>query len=309
VAERKHRFRPSVKFWRARRAVPFLLLLVGLLGVTTLAWGQFSTQPGNAVGTVACNDTIYTYGWPDGNGDVLKCVSNVWTLVTQPATAAGSTGYVQFDNAGLLAGSSNLFWDNTNYRLGIGTATPKSALDVSGGVAIGTGYAGITAAPTSGVIVQGNVGIGVASPGAKLEVDGTFGNGPSSDNGIFIANAATNDVALQIGNYQTSPYGMWLQAMYPKNLRAGTFPIILNPGGGKIGIATTAPNASALLDVYSTTLGFLPPRMNSTQEAAISSPAAGLTVYNTALSELDVTTAPHGKRWVPIPCNYSPLSS
>ncbi len=47
------------------------------------------------------------------------------------------------------------------------------------------------------------------------------------------------------------------------------------------GIGTTAPDASAKLEVNSTTKGFLPPRMTSTQRAAISSPAAGLMVYQT----------------------------
>jgi hypothetical protein len=47
------------------------------------------------------------------------------------------------------------------------------------------------------------------------------------------------------------------------------------------GIGTTSPDASAKLEVNSTTKGFLPPRMTSSQRAAISSPAAGLMVYQT----------------------------
>ena len=47
------------------------------------------------------------------------------------------------------------------------------------------------------------------------------------------------------------------------------------------GIGTPTPDASAKLDVYSTTKGFLPPRMIAAQRTAISSPAAGLMVYQT----------------------------
>lgn len=47
------------------------------------------------------------------------------------------------------------------------------------------------------------------------------------------------------------------------------------------GIGTTTPHASAKLDVTSTDKGFLPPRMTSTQRTAISSPAAGLMIYQT----------------------------
>ena len=51
------------------------------------------------------------------------------------------------------------------------------------------------------------------------------------------------------------------------------------------GIGTTTPNASAKLDVFSSNKGFLPPRVTliSTSDATtISSPVAGLLIYNTA---------------------------
>ena len=43
----------------------------------------------------------------------------------------------------------------------------------------------------------------------------------------------------------------------------------------------TAPDASAMLDVSSTTKGILTPRMTAVQRAAIASPATGLLVYQT----------------------------
>lgn len=52
---------------------------------------------------------------------------------------------------------------------------------------------------------------------------------------------------------------------------------------GRLGVGTNAPNASALLDLTSTTQGLLLPRMTTAQINAIGSPAAGLTVYNTDL--------------------------
>ncbi|MEI7610894.1 MAG: hypothetical protein WCJ64_26215, partial [Rhodospirillaceae bacterium] len=50
---------------------------------------------------------------------------------------------------------------------------------------------------------------------------------------------------------------------------------------GSMGLGTATPGASALLDVASTTKGFLPPRMTQVQRAAIAAPAAGLLVYQT----------------------------
>lgn len=49
----------------------------------------------------------------------------------------------------------------------------------------------------------------------------------------------------------------------------------------QVGIGTNSPNASAKLDVSSTTKGFLPPRMTLEQRLAITSPAQGLMIYCT----------------------------
>jgi trimeric autotransporter adhesin len=49
----------------------------------------------------------------------------------------------------------------------------------------------------------------------------------------------------------------------------------------QIGIGTTSPNSSAILDINSTTKGFLIPRMTETERLGISAPAQGLLVYQT----------------------------
>jgi hypothetical protein len=49
----------------------------------------------------------------------------------------------------------------------------------------------------------------------------------------------------------------------------------------QVGVGIATPDGSAMLDVTSTTKGFLAPRMTETQRNAISSPATGLLVYQT----------------------------
>lgn len=53
------------------------------------------------------------------------------------------------------------------------------------------------------------------------------------------------------------------------------------PSSGAAGIGTTAPNASSLLEVKSTTKGVLFPRMTESQKNAIASPVEGLLIYQT----------------------------
>lgn len=51
------------------------------------------------------------------------------------------------------------------------------------------------------------------------------------------------------------------------------------PASGKVGIGTTTPNVSAILEIKSTTKGVLIPRMTQAQRNAITSPALGLLIF------------------------------
>jgi len=62
-----------------------------------------------------------------------------------------------------------------------------------------------------------------------------------------------------------------------------------------LAIGTTTQNASSILELSSTTRGFLPPRMTSVERDAIATPAAGLQVYNTTLN---VMQHYNGTTWV-----------
>ena len=63
----------------------------------------------------------------------------------------------------------------------------------------------------------------------------------------------------------------------------------------QVGIGTTTPDSSSILDLTSTSKGFLPPRMTSTQRDAIASPVAGLMIWCTETLELQVY---NGTRWI-----------
>lgn len=65
---------------------------------------------------------------------------------------------------------------------------------------------------------------------------------------------------------------------------------IKNNGQFVVGSGDLAATTNALLDLQSTTMAFCPPRMTTTQRDAITSPSAGMMVYNTSTNKLNVYT-------------------
>ncbi len=57
-----------------------------------------------------------------------------WQTAAGDTSAAGETGYVQFNDGGVFTATSTFYWDNTNARLGIGTTEPEAKLDVNGNI-------------------------------------------------------------------------------------------------------------------------------------------------------------------------------
>jgi hypothetical protein len=68
----------------------------------------------------------------------------------------------------------------------------------------------------------------------------------------------------------------------------------------------SSADPSAMLEVESTTKGFLPPRMTQEQRDAIVSPAAGLMIYNTTTNLIDFFNA---VKWNTLTLNQAPIAS
>jgi len=77
----------------------------------------------------------------------------------------------------------------------------------------------------------------------------------------------------------------------------------LNANTGNLGVGTNAPDNSAMLDVESTTKGFLPPRMTTAERDAIINPAEGLQIYNTDTKCLNYFV---GTNWFEVCGNCTP---
>jgi hypothetical protein len=101
-------------------------------------------------------------------------------------------------------------------------------------------------APTSSVDISatGNVGIGNASPSLKLHAIGTSGLPAASgttQNGALRIGGSGGTAVLDIGDDASNTGDAFLQVTNSANL-AQTFPLLLNPNGGNVGIGTTAPD-------------------------------------------------------------------
>ena len=126
--------------------------------------------------------------------------------------------------------------------------------------------------------------------------------------GYNTGNAATHVITgknnVLIGTNITTPTAATANTLnignvlYGKNLHANDIgnPSITPQTTGQIGI-NTVPDASAALDINSTTRGILPPRMTTAQKTAInaSAPAAGTMVYDTTLNQMSYY---NGTGWV-----------
>ena len=202
-------------------------------------------------------------------------------------------GYIRVNDASLgeairLRAGGGASWFNTGQNLLIGTTTDAGfRLDVNGtarvsnngavNVATFTGSDGSTIIDRYGNFYsQGlNATSGINGTGVVgLRINKTDGNGKDWR---FEQNRNLTDGSLELG---VSPW---------------TNNIMTLRSTGVIGINTNAPNASAQLEVASTTRGFLPPRMTTTQKNAIASPATGLMVYDTTLN---VITYYNGTTWI-----------
>jgi len=126
-----------------------------------------------------------------------------------------------------------------------------------------------------------------------------------SGGGYYIGRTSTSVELVSGGNiafYIGANQGYGLDAtnghIFRTALSGGSALARLDTGGSlSIGKGTAAAVASSILELSSTTKGFLPPKMTNAQMVAIVSPVAGLVVYDTTNNKLNVYD---GTNWVAV---------
>jgi hypothetical protein len=243
---------------------------------------QFSN--GSAFASDAAN-----FFWDDTNNRLgvgtnaptrtLEVLGNAWV------NASGT------NDATLSIGNPNRRWDvsalqsGAYYQVAYNNGMIGQSIDYLGNVAfgnvatlgarVGIKGSGSTSATTS-LLVQNSAGSSAITVTDDLKVNInslTFGG----NNGyIGINNNPSIDSSL-------------------RSIRTNVGTSVLSISSGEVGVGDTTTYASAIFAIGSTTRGFLPPRMTTTEKNAIASPATGLVVMDITTLKLCVY---NGSSWV-----------
>jgi hypothetical protein len=264
----------------------------------------------NKIGTGAVSST--EFGYLDGvtsaiqtqldakqatlvSGTNIKTVNSTSLLgsgdIAISANPSGVSGAIQFSNGSAFASdATNLFWDDTNNRLGVGTNAPSATGHFKG--------SGSTSATTS-LLVQNSAG----RTALKVADNGVVTIGADDKSGEQLAFVGLYGTRLRIltnssvidgitGSVINSALDFTSNDLILSSKAASTtsnvyiIPTSFTSLSGSVLVNTTTDVASSVLTVNSTTKGFLPPRMTTTQKNAIASPATGLVLYDSTTNKL-----------------------
>jgi hypothetical protein len=248
----------------------------GSLGTGTIRLYNNTVSTASFTGTsfIRSGGTSSQYLMADGSVSTL----------TNPVTGTGSAGQVAYWSSGsAITGESNLFWDATNDRLSIGTASANSKLTVNGSdntdiftilaggnsrLHLGTATSGTIAYLRSQnnyalnlgvnttnyltILSSGNLGINTATPATTLEVNGVgLFSGTSlvgnTKNGVYIYDQAI--VSLAGGDSRSLQIQAQTLSFFTGTTYTEKIKVFEN---GNVVISTSPSDAGFKLDVNGT---------------------------------------------------------
>jgi len=228
-------------------------------------------------GDVAVQETLVS-------GTNIKTINSTSLLgsgdITISASAAGSNTQIQFNDSGAFGADSLFNWDNTNKRLGLGETTPTARAHIKGEGNNSASYA---------FKVQNSQGTTLFD----IRNDSVIRICPNSTNAVSFRNAKLQDGNAVFGT-TSIPASTRMTIKGQGSTSATTTLLVENSSGtdllkviddGQVLVNVQSAEASAKLQIDSTTKGFLPPRMTTTERNAIEA-TAGLIVYDTTDNNL-----------------------
>jgi hypothetical protein len=245
-----------------------------------------------------------------GTATPLASIHNTGTSILSGAVAINSTntatGFALFVNGVMRASSVTL---SENLTMGENFAISNNGnqtIDIDANNNQTNAVFRVTNNGTTNEIFRaneaGNFMIGTTTDaGYKLDVNGTArvtGTGSTSATTSFTVRNSVGTSMLTVKDGGSDKVVTMASAVIASidisstiiQVGSGNSIRFNAPNGCAFNTSYLTPHASAQVDVASTTKGFLPPRMTTTQKNAIASPAAGLVVYDTTLNKLCVYT-------------------
>lgn len=241
----------------------------------------------NDQGQIYASGNAVTIG--DGTGTPLRLLVDTNNNYIQPLGTPANQRVVVTGNSVNTIKAVDLDVSNVYIGYGINQTAATGTLSIKG--------SGATAATTA-LLVQNSAGTELFrikdNYTTQITTDG------SSDPALYLNTGVGRENAsggLSIGS-TTSTFN--INSRYGSGVINASSNLFLTSSvgiGGNYASASGGSDASAILAVSSTTQGFLPPRMTQAQRDAITTPAAGLMIYNT-----DTNTAEcwNGSAWMPM---------
>jgi hypothetical protein len=240
-------------------------------GITT---GNYNT----IIGKSTIGNGITTGNYNTIIGAQVTGLSSSLSNHTILADGQGNMRLVSFNDGNVYIGGSTTLPTNAGYKLDVNGTTRISGTELR--LDNGT---------------TGTINLYSNTPRVNFFSGGGYSIGR---NGTAVELISGGSIAFYIGANQgyslTAANGhVWYSAISGSAALAR-----LDTGGSlSIGKGSTAAVASSIVELSSTTKGFLPPRMTNAQMVAISSPATGLVVYDTTNNKLNVYD---GTNWVAV---------
>ena len=214
-----------------------------------------------------------------------------------PVVQSGSTVKVAVSDLTAARAVSGASFTASTGNFIVGT----TAKGVTTGSAIPLGFGVNNTVTAITIDTASNVGVGTASPATRLHAQSSASNtavrvtselsGSLYFSG-FEVNRSGNAGGALMRSFRNAAIGgvgwEWLTTVDNAAEGSGTYTsgMVLN-NAGNVGIGTTSPAATAILDAQSTTKGVRFPNMTTAQKTAIT-PSAGTVVFDTTLAKLCV---------------------
>lgn len=269
-------------------------LTTGSSGVVTASSGFVADVRNTGAGTLS-NGVGFVSIAPINSGG--GTYTNWFGFYANAATAA-SNNYGFYSNLAAATGRWNFYANGTanNYfagNVGIGNTTPLAALEISASdnptlrlseASSTTSFTELTDFSANSTTLTKKTAIGLSA----IYIDPQVTDGTSASYIELFRNVNTT------GNKRLQFFKGDGTSTVEHEVRGGAYSYWDASGSFGTVFGASSINASAQLQVDSTTKGFLPPRMTTTQRDAISSPAAGLQIYNTTTAKANVY---NGSAW------------